>query len=218
MEWEIVIGLETHTQPGGKTSLAPAVAGDESGPRAFVVVPAPGGAEQVRFYNMNNLNVGDPETDTESGTPIAYDNRTGATFDFSSEPMVLYFPITPGGSGTQVSFYVEIVDECGSVDVDPVFVVTGLSRDELSGFALSDAAPSPTTGAATIRFSLDVAGEATLALYDVLGREVARLADGALAAGTHEASFNGANLPSGLYLYRLTAGGRTLQKTLTIAR
>ncbi len=211
---------------GGDTcqdpSLAPSYAGgyvlNAAGTRAFVVVNAPRGAEQVRFYNMTNLNVGDPETNAEDGVLVGYDNRTGATFDFSSDPMVLYFPITPGGSGTQVSFFVEIVDECGSVDVDPVFVVTGLSREALSGFALASAAPSPTTGSATIRFSLDVAGEATLAVYDVLGREVARLVDGSMAAGTHEASFEGASLPSGLYLYRLTAGGQTLQKTLTIAR
>ena len=39
-----------------------------------------------------------------------------------------------------------------------------------------------------------------------MGREVARLADGPMSAGTHRVRFEATGLPSGVYLYRLEAG------------
>ncbi len=204
-------------------STAPSYAGgyvlNAAGTRAFVVVQAPEGATEARFYNTTNLTVGAPETDAESMTAIAGVTRSGDVFSFTTDPTALYFPITTAGGGTRIAFFLEVTDTCQrNVDVDPVFAVTGVSGDDLTGFALADAAPSPTTGAATIRFSLDVAGEVTLAVYDVLGREVARLVDGTMSAGTHEAAFDGSSLPAGVYVYRLTAGGQARTRTLTVAR
>ena len=95
---------------------------------------------------------------------------------------------------------------------------SAVEGEEIAGFALAQAAPSPTAGPATIRFSLEAASHVRLLVYDVLGREVARLVDGSLGSGAHEASLNGASLPSGVYVYRLTAGGRSLTGTLTVVR
>ncbi len=207
----------TCSDPATQPSYAGGYVLNAAGTRAFVAVEAPEGATSVRFYNTNNLNVGAPETDTESMTAIAGVTRSGDTFSFTTDPTVLYFPITTAGGGTGVSFFLEVTDTCPrTVDVDPVFAVTGVRGDGLGGFALLDAAPSPTAGRATLRFSLAEASEVTLAVYDVLGREVARLIDGAMPAGTHEAPFDGSRLPSGLYVYRLTAGGQSLQRTVTI--
>ena len=44
----------------------------------------------------------------------------------------------------------------------------------------------------------------TLKIYDILGREVATLVDGARPAGYYEIAFNGSRLASGVYFYRLT--------------
>jgi hypothetical protein len=53
----------------------------------------------------------------------------------------------------------------------------------------------------------------------VLGREVAVLADGARAAGTHEAVFNGSRLTAGVYLVRMTtAAGFTQTRGVTLLR
>lgn len=50
-----------------------------------------------------------------------------------------------------------------------------------------------------------------LSIYDLLGREVAVLVDGPLAAGWHTAQFEAGPLPSGVYVARLSADGRTEQ-------
>lgn len=45
-----------------------------------------------------------------------------------------------------------------------------------------------------------------LVVYDVMGREVARLVDGRMDAGYGSVTWNAADMPSGVYLYRLQAG------------
>ena len=57
-----------------------------------------------------------------------------------------------------------------------------------------------------------------LAVYDVLGREVAILVDGVVSAGTHQVAFNASGLPSGIYLCRLQAGSLAETRRLVLVR
>ncbi len=66
--------------------------------------------------------------------------------------------------------------------------------------------PNPFNPSTEIRFALPEAQHVRLVVYDVTGREIARLVDALLPAGTHRVSFDATHLPSGVYLYRLTAG------------
>ncbi len=205
---------------------APSYAGgyllNAAGTRAFVRVVAPQGGTEFEFYNLTNLVVGDPETDTESGTPLPGLTRSGDTFSFSAgnEPPVAYFPIMRANpADSRVAFFLRVMDTCQRiVDVDPSFTLTDVAIDRLEGFALAPSAPNPTMNTATIRFSLDAPGNARLRIFDVLGREVATLVDEARAAGEHTVRFDGSSLPAGLYVYRLEASGRSLSRTLTLAR
>ena len=69
--------------------------------------------------------------------------------------------------------------------------------------------PNPFNPTTTIRYDLPAAQRVRLAVYDVLGREVAVLVDGMETAGRKRVVFEAANLPSGTYLYRLEAGSFT---------
>jgi choice-of-anchor B domain-containing protein len=80
------------------------------------------------------------------------------------------------------------------------------------------AAPNPWRERARLSFALPEAADVRLAVYDVLGREVAVLREGALAAGAHEATLEAGGLPEGLYLVRLRAGARSAVLPLTLAR
>lgn len=79
-------------------------------------------------------------------------------------------------------------------------------------------APNPVTVRAAIRYTLEVAETVHLAVFDVRGREVRRLADGPQAAGTHEATFDAAGLPGGVYLVRLQADGSVATQRVTVVR
>jgi subtilisin family serine protease len=77
------------------------------------------------------------------------------------------------------------------------------------------AAPNPSAGATSLRFTLAAAGPARLTLYDCAGRRVRELVNGGLPAGRHEASWDGRGaggerLPGGIYFARLDSGGRTV--------
>ncbi|MCL5020190.1 MAG: T9SS type A sorting domain-containing protein, partial [Bacteroidetes bacterium] len=69
--------------------------------------------------------------------------------------------------------------------------------------------PNPFNPTTKISYQMPRNGQVTLKVYDVLGRLVSTLVDGYQSAGVHTAQFNGDNLASGVYFYRLTAPGVT---------
>ncbi|MDX1418672.1 MAG: T9SS type A sorting domain-containing protein [Rubricoccaceae bacterium] len=87
-----------------------------------------------------------------------------------------------------------------------------------AGVPLLGLAPNPTRGRAAVRYAVDAPGPVRVAVHDVLGREVAVLADGAHAAGPHTAVLSGDHLPSGVYVVRVEAGGGTATERITLAR
>ena len=90
--------------------------------------------------------------------------------------------------------------------------------DEALELALFAPAPNPATTSARIGFSLAEAGEATVAVYDALGRRVAVLADEALAADRYERRLDTARLAAGVYVVRLVTEAGVMQQTLTVVR
>jgi hypothetical protein len=81
-----------------------------------------------------------------------------------------------------------------------------------------DVAPNPILSHAAIRYQLAREAHVCLTVYDVSGREVARLVDREQDAGAHEAHLDGAELPSGVYRCRLEAGGTTLERVVVRLR
>ncbi len=73
-------------------------------------------------------------------------------------------------------------------------------------YALKKNFPNPFNPSTEILFDLPEDAMVSLVVYDVLGREVARLVQKELPAGTHRARFDAGNLPSGVYFYRIQAG------------
>jgi hypothetical protein len=78
--------------------------------------------------------------------------------------------------------------------------------------------PNPFTEGARLKFHLAEASEVRLAVYDVLGREVAVLAEGMHPAGSHPVWLDGRALPAGLYLYRIVTPQGSASQTATRLR
>ncbi len=80
--------------------------------------------------------------------------------------------------------------------------------------------PNPFNPRTTISYALPAASQVDLRIYDLLGREVARLVSGEQAAGYREAVWEAGRFASGLYLYRLMvndeAGGRTVKQRMML--
>jgi tetratricopeptide (TPR) repeat protein len=78
--------------------------------------------------------------------------------------------------------------------------------------------PNPFNPTTTISFDLTEATIVKLTVYNTLGQIVITMIDGPLSAGHHSAEFDGRQLASGMYLYRLEAGGQVVQKTMMLAK
>ncbi len=87
-----------------------------------------------------------------------------------------------------------------------------------AGFAVRGVRPNPVVGVGSVAFTLETAGSIRLAMYDVTGREVAVLAEGALAAGAHTATIDSAGLAPGVYVLRLAGEAGVATSRVTIAR
>lgn len=86
-----------------------------------------------------------------------------------------------------------------------------------SGFGLEAIYPNPVSRAARVRFALAEPQDVTLAVYDLLGREVATLVTGLQPAGVHAVALDATALPSGVYLVRLaTASGTSVQRVSVV--
>jgi hypothetical protein len=96
--------------------------------------------------------------------------------------------------------------------------VKEVSSGPPAAYALAQNYPNPFNPGTTIKYELPKASTAYLCVYDMLGREVSVLVDERKEAGIHEARFDGSNLASGVYLYRLTAGNFVQTRKLLLVR
>lgn len=76
-----------------------------------------------------------------------------------------------------------------------------------SGYALGEAYPNPFNPSTRIGYSLPEASQVRIAVYDLLGREVALLVDGIESAGERSREWNADGMASGVYLCRIEARG-----------
>ncbi len=87
-----------------------------------------------------------------------------------------------------------------------------------SSFALNQNYPNPFNPATMITFEVAEPGRVTLAVYDLLGREVTQLLDRPLTPGVYSVPFDGSGLPSGTYLYRMQTSGYSQTRRLTLVK
>jgi hypothetical protein len=97
------------------------------------------------------------------------------------------------------------------------------SVDELGGevpqqFGLEENYPNPFNPSTTIRYELPKSSTVRLSVMNVLGQEVSVLVNERRDAGVHEVKFDGSNLASGVYIYRLWAGDFVATKRLLLLK
>jgi hypothetical protein len=121
--------------------------------------------------------------------------------------------ISPG----RYSYRIKQIDKNGSFTyTDATDVEVGLAPKE---FTLSQNYPNPFNPTTTIEFTLQLDGHVMLKLYDVTGREVATLLDEDRKAGYYQSVMvDAARFGSGMYVYRLEAGGKVLSRKMLLVK
>ena len=69
--------------------------------------------------------------------------------------------------------------------------------------------PNPFNPTTKIDYSIPVEGKVNIAVYDIAGREVMNLVNAVQPAGFYSVNFNGVNLASGMYFYRINVEGES---------
>lgn len=100
----------------------------------------------------------------------------------------------------------------------PSFDGGALAAAESVEFGLDQNQPNPFSARSSVQFSLPDAGDVHLAVYDLLGRTVLVLADGAFEQGQHTVPLDAAALPAGMYTYRLTTQHGTAARQMVVVR
>lgn len=85
-------------------------------------------------------------------------------------------------------------------------------------FSLSQNYPNPFNPKTIIRFQIEDLRLVTLKIYDILGKEIVTLVNEKLQPGSYEYKFDGTNLPSGVYYYKLDAGNYSETKKMLMIK
>ncbi len=155
-----------------------------------------------------------------------------------------FFPIPGSPAGTRVEYYFAAQDialptpkmatlPAGGSGINPpgtippptrfiynvVMVgISGNTNEIPEIYKLYNNYPNPFNPVTKIRFDLPDASGVKLFVYDALGREVSRIIDGEMKAGSYEADFDASNLTSGVYFYRLVTKGFSDTKKMLLIK
>lgn len=95
--------------------------------------------------------------------------------------------------------------------------VNGQNQKPVS-FSLKQNFPNPFNPETTIKFLLANSSFVTLTVFNLLGQEVAALVDEFKTPGEYQVNFNGKELSSGIYVYKLSGGGKSVSKKLLLLK
>jgi len=137
-------------------------------------------------------------SDKNSWSQIGFINGNGTSTEKATYNFVDNSPMQ------SISYY-----RLKQMDFDGSFVysnVVEFSNGTPIEYKLNQNYPNPFNPSTVISFSLKIAGETTVKVYDILGNEVTTLYNGILQAGSHSYTFNASALSSGVYLLSVKSG------------
>ncbi len=162
----------------------------------------------------------------DSSMRATWDERVGAKFSkmayYSSSWDRVHIIYTEWGIGETLdddAFWTDqVVWYLRKVDLPLHTLSSGEDAHPVRKFSLSANYPNPFNPSTVLQFTLPRAAHASLRVYDMLGREIAVLANASMHAGTHRATFDAAGLPGGMYIALLESGAQTAMRKMMLRR
>ena len=163
------------------------------------------------IYKRDAILHGSSWMDTERNYHHVVTNSNGDSLIELSEKN-LAFPTSNYLDGTY-RIFIEVFDEVGNSDIDSMDVqfkngntsVAGNNKKNLD-FRLRQNYPNPFNPETRIEFEIPKKNLVQLIVYDVLGREITKLVNEELKAGSYNVVWNAENYSSGIYYYKLRSG------------
>jgi hypothetical protein len=165
-------------------------------------------------------------SDDTTGRPLyeMYHVPTSVTYDSTSAENVFTAEWRLESELTAEELYywrsrIEFADSSGQWSSWRVFYTAGIPHR----FALGQNYPNPFNPTTVISYSTDKDGRVLVEVFNLLGQRVAVLIDEELPAGEYEVTWNGRDqhgrqAATGVYFYRLTAGGKTQTRKMVLLR
>lgn len=141
---------------------------------------------------------------------IGWQNGAGTT----SEPSVYRFTDAHAPQGT-VYYRLMQYDYDGSIRI---YGPVEFNNAGITEYELLQNHPNPFNPETVISYRLVEAGEVSLTVYDMLGKEVANLVKGKQEAGAYDVKFNASGLASGVYIYELRVNNFKAVKKLNLLK
>ncbi len=205
----------------GISSLIASISGPTSlavGQQGIWTVTASGGTGSYTYawYFRSS------DTGGQWSGPVSTSNSyTTQMYDFDKY-LDLRADVTSGSQQVSPTRHVTCTDCSGGPQTPQIVTDTvrseALSTDAPGGVTIEQNYPNPFNPTTQIRFALPEPTHVKLIVYDMLGREVATLADGQMGAGYHSVIWNANNVSSGIYIYRLSAGNYVQVKRMLMLK
>jgi hypothetical protein len=187
------------------------VGGEQLATLATAVIP------QYTWLTPYQIAASNPTTDSYSFAHMGYPSiwwfeSTNTPFWHTTHDLVDYVDISYAAEIARSALAFLITFDKSTEDVQPV------SETLPTAVHLYQNYPNPFNPSTTIKYELPKASQVTLSVFDILGREVSVLANERKNAGVHEVKFDGSNLASGVYIYRMQAGDLVEAKKLILLK
>ena len=128
---------------------------------------------------------------------------------------VYYYSDFPDESSKVLYYRIKQINKDGSVGFSPTVKVGKAEQEE---FILDQNYPNPFNPSTKISVEVLVQGEFQVIVYDLVGNTVQQLYSGFLAQGLHTFTFDGSNLPSGIYFYEIKSPHYNLVHKMILAK
>ncbi len=196
---------------------------------AWIMVTLPSGTQIGPLLGPVNLTLGGYQSINRDRTQAVPEQAPSGTYTYSAflgqYPEVIWdtdsFQFeklgSAGSSGTNLADWLNTGE--------PFEETADSGTDIPAEFSLLGTFPNPFNPTTVIRFNLPVASKVQLDVFDVSGRRVGGdlslrglVPTRVYSPGTHEITFDGSGLPSGVYIYRLTAGEYTASGKMVLMK
>ncbi|HUI28901.1 MAG TPA: aryl-sulfate sulfotransferase [Candidatus Acidoferrales bacterium] len=164
-----------------------------------------GGDVTTLRWKSSGVDTVDVDCSTDGGN-----SWSGITVNYPADADSIDFAVPALSAGSDIKFR---VIQSGATNRGVTFLsdavsIVGVESVPPSGgpytFSLSNNYPNPFNPSTTIDYEISSGGFVTLKIYDILGRDIETLVDGAKVPGKYSATFDGSKFSSGVYFYRLT--------------